>query len=105
MTLILKRAPIGDNQEDYAVLQNGVVVGRIFLSPVAPSDRPWMWASGHSADSVKRAAHAYESTREAAMAAFKKSWRRGNGLRPREIEVARVRSTEAGRRALAPSAR
>jgi hypothetical protein len=35
-----------------------------------------MWASGHSADSVKGAAHGYEPTREAAMAAFAKSWRR-----------------------------
>jgi hypothetical protein len=42
----------------------------------APQDRPWMWASGHSADSVKRAAHGYAATREAAMAAFAKSWRR-----------------------------
>ena len=25
--LILKRAPIGDNQDDYSVLENGVVVG------------------------------------------------------------------------------
>jgi hypothetical protein len=73
--LILKRAPIDDNQEDYAVLENGVVVGRIFKVPIAPSGRPWMWASGHSADSVKRAAHGYEPTREAAMAAFAKSWR------------------------------
>jgi hypothetical protein len=73
--LMLKRVPIGDNQDDYAVLQNGVVVGRIFLVPVAPEGRPWMWASGHSADRVKRA-HGYEPTREAAMAAFAKSWRR-----------------------------
>jgi hypothetical protein len=35
-----------------------------------------MWASGHSAAAVKRAAHGYEPTREAAMAAFEKSWRR-----------------------------
>jgi hypothetical protein len=35
-----------------------------------------MWASGHSADSIKRTAHGYEPTREAAMAAFAKSWRR-----------------------------
>jgi hypothetical protein len=33
--LILKRAPIGDNQDDYSVLENGAVVGRIFLSPGA----------------------------------------------------------------------
>jgi hypothetical protein len=45
------------------------------LSRACPQS-PWMWASGHSADSVKRAAHGYEPTREAAMAAFAKSWRR-----------------------------
>jgi hypothetical protein len=38
--LILKRAPIGDNQEDYNVLENGVVVGRFFLVPVAPKGTP-----------------------------------------------------------------
>jgi hypothetical protein len=32
-SLILKRAPIGDNQDDYDVLENGVVVGRIFTVP------------------------------------------------------------------------
>ena len=73
--LILKRAPIGDNQEDYDVLENGVVVGRIVKVPAAaPEGRPW--ASGHSADSVEHAAHGYAATREAAMAAFAKSWRR-----------------------------
>jgi hypothetical protein len=34
-----------------------------------------MWASGHSADSVGRATHGYEPTREAAMAAFARSRR------------------------------
>ena len=29
-SLILKRAPIGDNQDDYDVLENDKVVGRIF---------------------------------------------------------------------------
>jgi hypothetical protein len=73
--LILKRAPIGDNQDDYDVLENGVIVGRIFfLDAVGPKDRPWMWASGHNGD-IRRAAHGYEPTREAAMAAFAKSWR------------------------------
>ena len=65
--LIPKRAPIGDNQDDCDVLENGVVVGRIFTVPTAPEGRPWMWAS---------AAYAYAETREAAMAAFAKSWRR-----------------------------
>jgi hypothetical protein len=34
-----------------------------------------MWASGHNGD-IKRAAYGYEQKREAAMAAFAKSWRR-----------------------------
>src|SRR5262245_20489750 len=36
---------------------------------------PWMWASGHGGH-VERAAHGYAATREEAMAAFAKSWRR-----------------------------
>jgi hypothetical protein len=32
-----------------------------------------MWASGHNGD-IKRAAHGYEATREAATAAFAKWW-------------------------------
>jgi hypothetical protein len=75
MTLILKRDPVGQNPEDYSVLEDGVIVGRIFKVPIAPPDRPWMWASGHNGD-IRRAAHGYEPTREAAMAAFAKSWRR-----------------------------
>ena len=35
--LTLKHAPIGRNEEDYDVLENGVVVGRIFVSPTAPT--------------------------------------------------------------------
>jgi len=58
------------------VLENGKIVGRIFfLDAAAPEGRPWMWASGHNGD-IKRAAHGYEATREAAMVAFAKSWRR-----------------------------
>jgi hypothetical protein len=36
--------------DDYDVLENGVVVGRILTVPVAPPDRAWMWASGHNGD-------------------------------------------------------
>jgi hypothetical protein len=55
--LILKREPIGSNLEDYDVQEDGGGVGRIFLSPGAPQDRPWMWASGHNGD-IERAARA-----------------------------------------------
>jgi hypothetical protein len=61
--------------DHYDVLENGVMVGRIFWSLSAPKHRPWMWASGHNGD-IKRAAHGYEATRETAMATFAKSWRR-----------------------------
>ena len=58
------------------MLEEGVVVGRIFKVPVAPEGRPWMWVSGHGGHHIERAAHGYEATREDAMAAFAKSWRR-----------------------------
>src|SRR5262245_61990825 len=56
--LILKRAPVGDNPEDYSVLEEGVVVGRICKEQAAPPDRPWGWASGHNGD-IKRARDGY----------------------------------------------
>jgi hypothetical protein len=74
-SLILKRAPIGWNQDDYDVVEDGIIVGRIFLAPAAPESRPWMWATGHNRR-IRRGAHGYAETREAAMAAFAKSWRR-----------------------------
>jgi hypothetical protein len=79
--LILKRASASRSSgqwsdDDYDVLENGVVVGRICKEEAAPPDRSWGRASGHSAATVKRAAHGYEPTREAAMAAFAKSWGR-----------------------------
>jgi hypothetical protein len=71
--LIFKRAPVGDNQDDYAVLENGVVVGRIFLlGAVAPQGRPWMWVIRERKE--RSPAHGYEPTREAAKAAFAKNW-------------------------------
>jgi hypothetical protein len=77
--LILKHANASRSSsqwrdDDYDVFEDGVIVGRIFLSPGAPHDRQWMWASGHNGD-IKRARDGYEATREAAMAAFAKSWR------------------------------
>jgi hypothetical protein len=77
-SLILKRASASRSSgqwsdDDYDVLEVGVVVGRISKEPGAPQGDQWMWASGHSAATVKRAAHGYEPTRETAMA---KSWRK-----------------------------
>jgi hypothetical protein len=64
--LILKRASVSSPSRrrgnDYAVLQDGVMW-------VA-----YVWC--RSARELRRVAHGYEATREAAMAAFAKSWRR-----------------------------
>lgn len=55
---------------------DGSALDRGRADAVGPQGRPWTWASGHSAGSVERAAHDYAPTREAAMEAFAKSWRR-----------------------------
>jgi hypothetical protein len=73
-SLILKRSPIGMNQEDYEVLEDSAVVGRIFLMPIGLKGRPWMWVIRDRKG--RTLAHGYEPTREAAMAAFAKSWHR-----------------------------
>jgi hypothetical protein len=70
--LILKRAsasrPSGSwNDDDFDVLADGAMVGRILPQPVGS---PWMWtlAFGHHED--RTPTHGYAATREAAMAAL-----------------------------------
>jgi hypothetical protein len=72
--LIIKRgSPSRRRHDDYDVLEDGVVVGRISKEPAAPGHRPWMWTSNEHKG--RPPAFGYEATREAAMAAFVKSWR------------------------------
>ena len=59
--LTLKRAsvsrPSGQwNDEDYDVLADGEVVGRIFQVHAAPVGMPWMWtlAFGHHEEKIRR---------------------------------------------------
>jgi len=73
--LILKRPPVSSgqlNDDDYDVLADGVVVGRIMKANAAPVGSPWLWtlAFGHHEDRTPR--HGYAATREAAMTAFAK---------------------------------
>jgi len=78
--LILKHAsasrPSGQwSDDDYDVLTDGRVVGRIMRAATAPVGASWLWTYGF--DPLERQpAHGYCATREAAMAAFAKSWRR-----------------------------
>ena len=81
--LILKRASASRssgewNDDDFEVLADGAVVGRIFKGHAAPVGSPWMWTLlfGHHED--RSPTHGHAETREAAMAAFAKSWRREN---------------------------
>jgi hypothetical protein len=74
--LILKRAPIGDNQDDFEVLEGGVIVGRISLCRPAMEGKQWAWSLAYGHHKDRTPTHGYEATREAAMAAFAKSWRR-----------------------------
>jgi hypothetical protein len=67
-TLIFKRASVSRlfgewNDDDYDVLADGVVVGRIFKVHAAPVGTPWMWtpAFGHHED--RTPTHGYAATR------------------------------------------
>jgi hypothetical protein len=57
-------------------IQQSSVVGPHHEGGCAPVGTPWMWtlAFGHHENRTPR--HGYKATREAAMAAFAKSWRR-----------------------------
>jgi hypothetical protein len=79
--LILKRAsasrPSGHwYDDDYDVLCEGEVVGRIMKTAAAPLGQPWLWTLAYGFHEDRTPTHGYEPTREAAMAAFAKSWRR-----------------------------
>src|SRR5215472_9906072 len=71
--LILKRAtasrPSGEwNDDDYDVLCEGAVVGRIMKSAAAPVGQPWLWTLAYGRHEDHTPTHGYEPTREAAMA-------------------------------------
>ena len=53
----------------------GAVVGRIFKVHAAPMGTSWMWTLAFEQHEDRTPTHGYEPTREAAMAAFAKSWR------------------------------
>jgi hypothetical protein len=79
--LVLRRAsasrPSGHwYDDDYDVLCEGEVVGRIMKAAAAPVGQPWLWTLAYGYHEDRTPTHDYEPTREAAMAAFAKSWRR-----------------------------
>ena len=58
------------------MLADGIVVGRLTKAAAAPEGKPWMWTLAYGQHERPHADDGYEATREAAMAAFAKSWRR-----------------------------
>ena len=79
--LILKRASasrlFGEwSDDDYDVLAGGIVVGRIMKAAAAPVGQPWLWTLAYGYHEDRTPTRGYAATREAAMAAFAKSWRR-----------------------------
>jgi hypothetical protein len=78
--LTLKRASASRlsgqwSEDDYDVLSEGKVVGRIVKVAAAPEARAWMWSLAYGFHRDRTPTHGYEPTREAAMAAFARSWR------------------------------
>ena len=63
--LILKRSPLGpdQNQEDYDVPADGVIVGRIFFTEAAFEGRQWVWTLAYGLYEDRTPTHGYEATR------------------------------------------
>ena len=61
---------------DYDVICDGAVVGRIMRVVSAPEATPWMWTLAYGYHEDQTPTHGYEPAREAAMQAFARSWRR-----------------------------
>ena len=90
MSLVLKRVSnLGWSENDYDVLLHDpayaepIVVGRIMKAaavpkgiPIPPRHPVWVWTLACRYRQHRTPTHGYEPTREAAMAAFAKSWRR-----------------------------
>jgi hypothetical protein len=49
---------------------------RSMKASAAPQGTPWLWTLAYGQHKDRTLTHGYEATREAAMAAFAKSWRR-----------------------------
>jgi hypothetical protein len=67
-------APGEWNDDDFDVLADGAVVGRIMKAAAAPVGAPWLWTIPSYEN--RQPMHGYKVTREAAMGTFAKSWRR-----------------------------
>jgi hypothetical protein len=75
--LFLKRSELAHaGFDDYDVLFEGNLVGRIYCGKSGSGDKPWFWGLAYGYHKDRTPMHGYEDSREAAMAAFRKSWDR-----------------------------
>jgi hypothetical protein len=71
------RPPGEWSDDDFDVLADGIIVGRIMKATACPRvGQPWLWTLAFGQHEDRTPTHGYEPTREGAMAAFAKSWRR-----------------------------
>ena len=80
-SLILKRASASLSSSewsdgDYDVLANGVVLGRVMKAAAKSADASWLWTLAYGYHEDRTPTHGHEPSREAAMGAFARSWRR-----------------------------
>ena len=78
--LIFKRSSLDHaGFTDYDVLSEGTIVGRIYFDKASGS---WFWGLVYGRDRDRHPRHGYADSREAAMAAFAKSWAARTASRP-----------------------
>src|SRR5512133_2899389 len=70
VTDLLLQPMLARGPNDYDVIADDWIVGRIVLSDASPAERPWMWSLDHEFYQGREQTHGYEATREAAMQAL-----------------------------------
>jgi len=74
MTDLLLQPMLAGGPNDYDVIADDWIVGRIVLSDASPAERPWMWSLDHEFYQDREQTHGHEATREAAMQALARCW-------------------------------
>ena len=74
MTDLLLQPSPARGPNDYEVIADDWIVGRIVLSDASPAEKPWMWSLDHEFYQGRERTYGYEATREAALQAFARCW-------------------------------